>query len=328
MPGRNNWRNRWAEFRSFAKEVITRFGEDRVSLAAGAISFFTLLSLFPLVLLAVTIAAREYSAQLTNLASLLGPEIYKALHEQILSTVQHTGTSTVVAVVFALWSGSQIFLILESAVNSAWHAKRARPFLLRRGLAILMVIIGGVLLAVTALLVNMIRFLASLRLSLWGYQVRELPGLISLVLTIIIPLLLVTAMFAIAYRILPTKRVTLRTVLPGAVSAGALWLISLHAFSWYAAWQDEHYHVVYGSLAGVILLLFWFYYSAFTFLLGAEMSAVYHRRLAEAGNREERGIDESEDAADATQQRRQQERMEQETQSMVYYGYQQEDEQK
>lgn len=297
MPGSMQWRQRWQDGKQFAQEIYQRFGEDRISLAAGAISFFTLLSLFPLTLLALAIAAPWVNAALANpnLREMLGPSFYDALHGQVILTVNHTYRtfSTLVALVFGFWSGSQVFIMLESAVNLAWQAKRRRPYLLRRGLAMLMVIIAGVLLAGALLLANLVRFLASLEIPLWGHRAAELPWLVQAAITIVIPVLLISALFTVIYRILPTKRATVRAVLPGALTAGVLWLVSLHIFGWYTATvSGVHGYRVYGSLTSMILLMFWFYYSAFIFLLGAEISAAYHRRLVDAGNQEERKVEE------------------------------------
>lgn len=322
ITGLSRWRQHWRSSKGFAKEVYYRFGEDRISLAAGAISFFTLLSLFPLLLLAVTFAAQQFYAQLETLRVTLGPSIYAALESQIIAVVHNRGVSTVVALVFGLWSGSTIFLILESAMNLAWHSQKRRPFWLRRGLAILMVAIVGTLMAGAILLVNLVRFLATLQITLWGHSARALPGVISILVTIIIPVLLVSAIFTVIYRVLPTKRVTLRAVIPGAAFAGLLWLISLHVFSWYTA-NIARYQTFYGSLAGLVLLLLWFYYSAFTLLLGAEISAAYHRRLVEAGVREERRVEEDEQPR-AKERERALQRVLQENAEMstAYYGYQ------
>ncbi|HEX2949376.1 MAG TPA: YihY/virulence factor BrkB family protein [Armatimonadota bacterium] len=324
MHGRKSWRQRWQDSFAFIKEVYYRFGEDRVSLAAGAITYFTLLSLFPLLLLAVTFAAQGFYAQLENLRSTLGPGIYNALQAQVISVVRNRGVSTVVAVVFGMWSGSQVFLIVESAMNLAWHATKKRPYWLRRGIGMLMVIIVGTLLIGAILLANLVRFLASLQLPLWGHRAVELPWLTTFLITIIIPTLLISAIFAVMYRVLPVKRVTFRTVIPGALIAGVLWLISLHVFGWYTA-NIARYQVFYGSLGGLVLLLIWFYYSAFTLLLGAEISAAYHRRLVEAGDRDERLVEESDGVIGTVEKPHGPSPSSMSTmQSMSYYGYQSE----
>ena len=101
-----------------------------------------------------------------------------------------------VALFFGLWSGSQVFLILESAMNLAWHTQRKRPYWARRGLAILMLIFLNVVMTIAVLLANVIRFLASVEIPLWGHRVQELPWLVTMLLTILLPVLIISSVFA------------------------------------------------------------------------------------------------------------------------------------
>lgn len=291
----SRWKLRKDAWKAFITEVYLRFREDHVALAAGAIAFFTILSLFPLILLAISFSAAEFYRQLSTLSNTLEKPLIILLQQQILSAVNYRGISTAVALFFGLWSGSQIFLILESAMNLAWRVRHKRPFWLRRGLSLIMLLIVGSLLVGAVILVNTVRFIVHLRVPLWGHRVTEVPLLTNTLLTVIIPVLLISILFAIVYRVLPSKRITLRAVLPGAFFAGALWLVSLHAFSWYTTYAFERYHLLYGSFVGLVFLLLWFYYSALIMLLGAEISAVYHRRLLMTGDKEERMFEEADE---------------------------------
>lgn len=290
-------RERWGSLINFSRDVLTRFGEDRVPLAAGAITYFTLLSLVPLVLLAVSLASYIFASPdkareaINNLAVTWGPEIARALGDQVTAVVSNRTLSTVFALLLGFWTGSQIFLMLESAMNLTWRSTRKRPFWARRILALLMVIIVGVLLGIAVVLTNAIRFLARLQLPSWFTFVREVGLLTNFAISFLIPTLLVAAIFAVIYRVLPTRRITMRTILPGALFAAVLWEITLHLFGWYMSFAAARFTVLYGSLGGLVLLMLWFYYSAQVFLLGAEISAVYHERLAQQGDHDERKVD-------------------------------------
>jgi membrane protein len=325
IPGTISWHQRWQESNDFLREVSSRFTEDRVALAAGAISFFTLLSIFPVVLLLLTFFAREFNTELSNLGSALGPGIVDLLQEQIVSALRYTSISYVVALALGLWSGSQVFLILESAMNLAWHAQRKRPYWLRRGLSILMLIIVGLMMLGAIVLVNAVRFIARLKPPWLEIPFHTVTWLATILLTVVIPILLIAAVFALVYRVLPTRRVTVRAVVPGALVAAVLWLVSLHAFSWYAL-NIARYQVLYKTLAGLVFLLLWFYYSAFILLLGAEISAAYHRRLVESGDKEERRVEEIEQPSlEAQEWRHLHARLDNATNSVAYYGYQSEE---
>lgn len=329
MAGSHRWHQRWSAVAGFLREVYLRFGEDRIALAAGAISFFALLSLVPLLLLAVTFAAPQLNELLDSFRATLGP-VYDLLKAQItyLTTPSARLISIPAALVIGLWSGSSIFLIIEASMNLAWHARRKRPFWLRRGIAFLMVLIGGVLLVGAALLTNSIAFLAGLDITFFGRPVMELSWLLRAVVAYVIPALIISTMFAVIYRVMPTKRVTFRAVLPGAVFSGVLWLIALHLLGlyWYRYGAEQRYSLVYGSLTGIFLLMILLYYGSLIFLFGAEISVVYHRRLVEAGNRTERLVEEREQlSGDEERRRREEARRDNADRAMTCYGYQGED---
>jgi membrane protein len=282
---------------SFARDVYLRFTEERVPLSAGAISFFTLLSLVPLLLLAISLLSShaDACAQIKRLSEVLGPVIADRLQRTLIDVVEQHQVLSGVSLIFGLWAGSQIFLILESAMNLTWRVPRRRPFWIRRGLAILMVLLVGTLMGVAVMLTNYCRLLplfvphSDLPFTQEG---RHILGqyIVPSLITVIIPTLLTATIFSTIYCVLPSRRITLRSVIPGAVFAAVLWELMVHFFGWYVAHVSD-YTYFYGSLGGLVLLMLWFYYSAQIFLLGADISAVYHERLARAGDQEEMEID-------------------------------------
>jgi membrane protein len=192
-----------------------------------------------------------------------------------------------------LYTGSQLFQMLESAINLIWRSRVRRSFWHSRVMALAMVVSVGVLLFAASLLVNAVHILRFYRIPLLDCHLSHLPWLNNAILGGIIPLLLLTAIFALIYSALPTMRVTLRTVMPGAISAAVVWLASLHLFSWYVTRHFEAYSFLYGSLARLVVTMVWFYYSAFIMLLGAEISATFHARLAAAGDTDEQNVENS-----------------------------------
>jgi membrane protein len=313
------WRKRIIHAGEFLREVWTRFNEDRALIFSSSISYFMLMSGIPMLLVAFLFIPRDLIlGYIGNLG--LGADALSVVQRQILGVFMRRAEITTVALVIALWTGSQVFMLLEAAMNTVWHAQRRRPYWQRRGLALLMVIVVGTLLLGSITLSNLVRLLRNSDITLLvGHTVGSL--LVSLLLTIVIPLLLMTTVFAIIYRVLPTKQVTVRTVIPGALVAGVLWLIYIHFFSWYTT-HFTNYYIIYGSLGGFVLLLILFYYSALSLVLGAEISATYHRRLVEAGVREEQQVEEHEQVMEAMQELDSfQDRLDVARESVAYYGY-------
>jgi len=280
LPGR------WHALTHFLGEVYRRYSADNLPLAAGAISFFTVLSIIPLLIFAVTIAPSYITlSKLESLAlSVAGLHFALALKEQVLDIVNQRVALQSAAVVFGLWTGSQVFLILELAMNLVWRSAKKRSYWLRRGLALIMVMLTVLWLIAAIVLSNLLTVLSHLDIPLFGLPIQQIPWVVKFVISELLPTLLVTGNFAVIYSVLPTKRVPFRSVIPGALVAGILWACSLHLFGWYINFFDP-FRAFYGSLYGLILLMFWFYYSAVIMLLGAEISATWHRRMVRAAAR-------------------------------------------
>lgn len=284
------------ELYAFAREIWTRVSNDRVPLAAAAISFYMTLSMVPLLLLAVSLAAFFIDPEVARrtiiaLTTDISPDLSAVLQREVLRVVENRGLLTGIALLLGAWSGSQVFIVLETTINQVWYARRRRSFWLRRAFALLMMIIVGLLVLASIMLTNIIRFLVRLQVPVLGRPADDIPWLLTALLSYALPMVLISALFLILYRLLPTRRVTVRAVIPGAVFAGVLWTISLHVFGWYVA-DIANFSILYGSLGGLILLMLWFYYSAWIMLLGAEISAANHRRLLRAGDVEERQVEE------------------------------------
>lgn len=322
------WRRRWRGGLEFLREVWNRIGEDRIPIMAGALSFYTFLSLIPLLLLAVSLAAfflgldRQAIAAISENADILGPTLSQALKKQVISIVDNRGPLAAAGIVFGLWAGSQVFVMLESAMNLVWRSRTPRPYLRSRATALFMVFVVGTLFLSSVGLSNAIRFLGSLEISPFGYEIANIPFLVRTLVSSVVPALLVAALFLVICLVLPTRPVSLRVALPGALTAGVLWLLSVHAFGWFAS-RVADFKFFYGSLSTLVVLMFWFYYNAFIMLMSAEISATYHRRLVEAGDRRERTLAESEQAEEARREWEEfHQRWEAAGDGAVYYGYQ------
>lgn len=303
-----DWQERWSWLKSLLAEVWRRITEDRLPLSAAAIAFYVLVSIFPLLLLIISIGSlilgggeqdirtvQHIVENLSNqlLSETIAPEVRDALVNEILKVVNVSPTFTVLSVLLGLLTGTQVFLILESAMNQVWRAERARPFWLSRLLALLMMVITGLVLLIAIGLINTIHFLGNLYIPLWNRELSEIPVLRTLfpfLVAYFVPFLLTTLIFGVVYRILPLKRVTWHSALPGALFAAFVWVIFVRLFGFYVA-EFANYSIVYGSLAGIILLLFLFYYGSLIMLIGAEIAAVYHEQLMQAGDVEEQIAD-------------------------------------
>lgn len=261
---------------SFAGEVWRGFVKDNGLLLAAAVSFYTFLSIFPLLLVAVgglAYALRSPGHAEAVLTHFLGRAVVGPQISSIIGDVIHgRSAATGIGLLLLLWSGTSAVVALEQAINIAWKTEGMRGFVKRRAIALLTLVVVGVLLSlsfgVTALLhsarASSPEFLSQLT-PVWGLLGHMAAAAASV------------ALFMTIYKLLPYARVTWGTALVGGLFAGLLWEIAKHAFTFYVLhWAG--YNKVYGSLGSVILLIVWINYSAIITILGAEFASVWSER--------------------------------------------------
>lgn len=275
----------------FAHEVWTNYSREGSMLSAAAIAFYLFLSLVPFILTLVSIASFfidpvMLEARAADLSRALGPGVGDVIQEEILAVVRARGVITGVLLLFGLWAGSQVFLIIEITMDRVWNVEESRSIIVRRSLALLMVLVTGLLFGITLLLTNFTRTLLRADLPGVAYRLSDIPFLFTVLIEYVVPILVVTLTFGIIYRYLTAQRVTWRVVIRGAFIAAVAWVVGVHIFSWYAT-RFADYSVLYGSLGGLILLLLWFNIGAQIMLLGAEIAQVLHKRRVQAGKAEQ-----------------------------------------
>lgn len=272
----------WREFfRRLHKEVQ----EDTVTDCAAQLSYYFLLSLFPLLFFLVTLVASLPFAEgavddmVTRLRPLI-PEDAMALVEGHLRSLlnQPTGKLLTVGLVVALWTASRGVDALRKALNLAYDVSETRPLWKTQGLAMLMTVVGTLLLPL------------SFTLFLLGGQVGEwIATRLDVVEQFIVfwtwlrwPFVaaIIMLVLALCYYVLPDVRQRFKYITPGSVVSTLLWLTSTWGFTQYV----EHfgrYNVTYGSIGGVIVLLLWFYITGLVFILGGEINSILEHASAE-----------------------------------------------
>jgi membrane protein len=260
-------------WKDIAKRTMKSVKEDQVPLLSAGVAFYGLLSLFPLVIAGVSIYglvadADTVRSQIQKLTELLSPETAKLVGTQLLQVTQGAngalGFATVFGILIALWSASSGMKALITGVNLAYDETETRKFAKLRGLAILLTL-GAMLLMGVALA------------TIVGYPpiADNLPTvlrwLVAIIRFAILGGLLVVAL-AVLYRLAPDRdQPKWSWVSWGSVIATVLWVLATIGFAIYAN-LFSNYNKTYGALAGVIILMFWLFLSAFVVLVGAELN--------------------------------------------------------
>jgi membrane protein len=248
---------------------------SETAMMASAISYIALFSLFPLILLSISIASFSFGTSIDQHITIqrlefVAPALSQLLGENIDEIIRARGPVTGFALASLAWSASTIFYTLTHSLGEIWNVKQRRSAWKVRGLAILVV------LAFVGPALFLVSFAGSViaNIHLWlPQQILPIGDGISLMLTILLDILL----FMMLYMLLPHGTSTWREVLPGALGAGFLWELAKRAFLSFVSTYISISNLVYGTVATIIAFLLWAYISSLIFLFGAYLSVTYRK---------------------------------------------------
>jgi YihY family inner membrane protein len=242
--------------------VVKKFGDDQASKHAALLAYYGFLSLFPLLLVFVTLLANalagdpQLQQQVIDAAMAQFPVLGTQIQDSI-RVIQGSGIGLVVGILGTLWGGLGITQSAQDAMNSIWTIPfRQRPNIwlrLARSLASLAVVAAALLVAAALTQLGPLPFIGSLLLNL--------------------------ALLILLFQVLTGRRVPWRQLLPGAASAAAGWSILQTLGVYILDRQLAQANLIYGVFAVVIVLLSWLYLSARLLLYATELNVVLARRL-------------------------------------------------
>ena len=259
--------HRWS---SLVISLVRKMSDDQGGNLAALIAYYGFLSLFPLLLSFASILgfvlAGDPGLRVRVLDSVA--RSFPGFAGTIDSTITGNGIALGVGLVIALWAGLGVTRAVEGAMNTVWYIPMTqRPNLWRsrlRGVAMLAV------LGVTFIL-------SSVLAGLQGTHVIA-PDAAN-VLSIVGPLALNVVLYLTAFVILTNRRLTWRSVLPGAISGAAGWTLLQDLGAYYTRHEIAHASHLYGPLSLVVGLLAWIYLGAQLSLYAAQLNVVLAERL-------------------------------------------------
>jgi membrane protein len=275
------------------KRSVREFKDDRLTDWAAALTYYGILSIFPALLVLVSVLGLIGSSAtqplIDNLAKVApGPaqDIFTSAIENLQGSQGAAGVFFVIGLAGALWSASGYVAAFMRASNVIYDIEEGRPAWKTVPTRVVLTLVLLLLIAVSAVAV-----------TLTGGLAREVGGVLGLSDTAItvwniakwpVLLLVVSFMFGLLYWAAPNvKHPRFRWITPGSVLAVIGWLIASLGFALYVA-NFGSYNKTYGALAGPIVFLVWLWISNVMVLLGAEFDAEIQRgRAIEAGHPED-----------------------------------------
>lgn len=262
------------------KKAVKEFMDDDMATHAAALTYRILVALFPFLIFILTLfgALRMddlFDSLLQEARRAFAPDVYNQL-ETIVAQVESGASGGLLSfgLLLAIWSASGGVRAVMHALNVAYDVEQARP-LWKKFLFSVLFTIG---LAIILLSAAVLMFMGPQSVGWLADQV----GLGSLFVTVWtwarIPVAIVLMILAIAliYYFFPNVEQPFAPVTPGSMIAVIVWLLATLGFSVYLA-NFGNFNATYGSLAGVIILLLYFYLSSAILLFGAEVNAVIYK---------------------------------------------------
>jgi membrane protein len=258
--------------------AFDRFNRNDGSVMAGFIAFSGLLSLFPFLIFAATLTGilvgSERSDTIIESLFQIAPEhvalTLTPVVEEVLS--KQSGEVLTLSAVFAIWVASSAVEAFRIAFDRAYAVPDPRSFIENRALAILLVFVGAI---VAALLGVSILFMPLILRILEQVLQRPVP-LIAQYLTYGFGVMVFVGFLVIMHRMLPGRRIKGSRLWPGVWISTLLWVAFASGFTIYLSFTPT-YTVTYGTLAGVIITLMFFYFTGATIIYGAEVNAALNQ---------------------------------------------------
>jgi inner membrane protein YhjD len=256
----------------FIAAVVKKFGDDQAGQLAALIAYYGFVSLFPLLLVLVTVLGfvlqGNPSAQASILHSALSqfPIIGTQLQTNVHS-LKGSGVDLAIGLVGSLFAGLGITGASQNAFNQVWHVPhKDRPNFLTsrlRGLGLLVVL--GVLAIVSTVAA--------------GYVTAGGQSVVAILGGVIVALIVNLLLFFTAFRLLTATEIGTSELLPGVIFAAILWQILQHMGGLYVDHVIRHAKETSGFFALVLGMLAWLYLGAQVTLIAAEINVVRARRL-------------------------------------------------
>ncbi len=258
-------------------ESIQYFNLNRGPEAAAVVSYYSLFSIFPLLIfivaglsfiLGVQAAQEQVTQQIQNIL----PVSTEIITQNIQSVLRQRTSFSLVGLLGLFWAATGMFNTLALNINRAFPQANARSFFHNRFIAILLV--SGIVslifisLAFTTIL-DVLRLEKSPILDFISSSIQNSYHILAQFGPFLIRLVAVWTL----YRFVPNTRIRTVPAFIGALITAMAWELSTRAFTWYLSSGYTTYEVIYGSLGRIFALLIWLYISSWLLIFGAYLTA-------------------------------------------------------
>ena len=266
------------------KKTVDGIIDDKVTKLSAALSYATIFSFAPFILIIITIGAffaQDLEGKLFGqLSMLLGTDVAKVLQDVVhnAQVADKSTLSTIIGIGVILFSATTIFASIQESLNTIWGIK-PKPkkgwlkLIKNRLLSFSVIIALGFILLVTMSTSSIIGLLNDRLMAFYP----DVTVLVFKMIGIILNVGFTTLVFLLIFKVLPDAKIKYRDVTIGAVVTTILFLIGQYGISIYLS--TSKIGSLYGAAASILLLLVWVYYSATILYIGAEFTKAWANEL-------------------------------------------------
>lgn len=269
------------------RRTFKEWSTDKASRLAAALSYYTAVSIAPLLVLLVTAVGWFYGREAAQvqlvgqLYSMVGPQGADVAEAVIESADQPdlAGIAGILSVLTLLWGATNVFVELQDSLNTIWGVELKprvgiKAAIVGRFLSFGMILVIGFLLLVSLVI-------SAVLASLGGYLQGFMPDfdLVWQIVNFVLSFGVTTLLFALIYKVLPDVKFSWQDVWMGATVTALLFTIGKWLLGLYLG--NTSMSSAYGAAGSLVVFLVWIYYSAQIFFFGAEFTQVFARRAGE-----------------------------------------------
>ena len=247
---------------------------------AAAIAYYALLSLFPFLLLIISLLGAIAADDNDRLAVLTFVFRYFPTQLDFVTMQLDAFRQTRVPVGVAgglglIWASLGVFGAITSAVNEAWGVEKQRSFWKHRMVSFLMLVAAGSFTMLALLVVSGVQVAEASWFGVMLSRFHWLAAFQTWIFRYAATILLILAV-GLVYYFIPNAKTRFRDVWVGAILTGVLWTLAFRGFSWYIG-RNSQLTLIHGSIAAVVVFLLWIYISSVILMYGVEFTAAYAR---------------------------------------------------
>lgn len=263
----------------YIKALRERYGKHSISAYSAQMAFFLMLSIFPFFILLFNVLGRlsiSSGVLITILEAFFPQEVHALTMDFIENQIAIEGAPLISAsVIGIIWSASKGVRALMVSLNKAYEIEETRSFYIVKLLdmlyTVLIVFVIVVLLTLPSIGVDLFKYINQYFQIDW-----TLFNQFNMVKNILVPSSLVLFM-ALIYRFIPNIKIKFVEVIRGTAFSIIGWSVLSYLFKIFIN-EFANYRVVYGSLATVIILMFWLYFSSMILIIGGEINSIYRMK--------------------------------------------------